>query len=166
MKLNIHNVGLQSMERRGLFIVRIAKFFLATVLLGFTFFLFQCKPWKSKSPQERANAMVNRISQELSLNGAQLELVNEIKEDILEQQLQDKPERDKQLKEFSTLFISNSIDNESLLSLKKRHDALRSNTELLFIRSLIRLHKVLTPEQRTRAVNVLLKSEDKNAITR
>ncbi|HRP68349.1 MAG TPA: Spy/CpxP family protein refolding chaperone [Turneriella sp.] len=138
--------------------------------IGWTFlffalasFMVYCKPWKHKSPAERAEAMVNRISKELSLNPSQLELLNTLKEKTLTQQRLDKAEHEKQLKDFSTLFLSPTIDKAKLAQLKKQHDSLRTRNESLFLENVVLMHNALTPEQRIKAMDVMMNYGKKNA---
>jgi Spy/CpxP family protein refolding chaperone len=139
-----------------------AKRFLLVVgaVLFATVFVY-CKPWKNKSPEERAEAITKRITKELDLTSVQIVTLTKIKDEMLAKHKADKPERDAQFKTLTELVRSESIDRAKLSELKKRHVAMRDRAEELFLDKVIELHKILTPEQRAKAADALLKYEKK-----
>lgn len=129
------------------------------VLLA-TVFVY-CKPWKNKTAEERAETITKRIIKELDLTGAQIATLTKIKEEMLTRHNADKAERDAQFKALTELVRSPAIDRVKIGELKKRHAAMRDGAEELFLDKVVELHKVLTPEQRTKAADGLLKFEKK-----
>jgi Spy/CpxP family protein refolding chaperone len=136
------------------FLLVIGAVFLATVFV-------YCKPWKNKTPEERADTLTKRITKELELNQAQIGTLTKIKEEMLAKHTADKAERDAQFKTLTEIVRAQAIDRSKLSDLKKRHVAMRDNAEELFLDKIIELHKVLTPEQRVKAAEALVKYEKK-----
>jgi len=116
-----------------------------------------CRPWKHKSPEERAEWMAKRITKELDLNDAQKQVLNKIKDEIVARMKAEKSERQQQFKEVPTLLRADTIDNGKLTAIRKRHQAHRESMEALFVEKALELHKVLTPEQRNKAADLVEK---------
>ena len=125
-----------------------------------TLFVY-CKPWKDRTPEERAEVITKRISKELELSSNQIVTLNKIKAEMLERHQADKAERDAQFKTLTELVRAETIDRAKLDELKKRHDVMRDRSERQFLEKVAQLHKVLTPEQREKAASALLKYEKK-----
>lgn len=116
-----------------------------------------CRPWKHKSPEERAEWVTKRISKELDLTDSQKQTLTKIKEELLAKHKADKPARDAHFKEMTALVQAESIDTAKLQDLKKRHLAHREAMENLFLEKVVEFHKVLTPEQKLKAAKELEK---------
>ncbi|MFO1472702.1 MAG: Spy/CpxP family protein refolding chaperone [Turneriella sp.] len=116
-----------------------------------------CRPWKHKSPEERGEWMAKRIAKELDLNDSQKQVLNKIKDEIVARMKAEKSDRGQQLKEVTTLLRSDTIDNGKLTAIRKRHQAQRESMESLFVEKALELHKVLTPEQRNKAADLIEK---------
>mgnify|MGYP003597251757 CR=1 FL=1 len=116
-----------------------------------------CRPWKHKSPEERAEWMAKKISKELDLNDAQKQVLNKIKDEIVAKHKAEKSNRDLQFAELTKLIRSETIDNKKLTELRQRHRAERETMEAMFVEKALELHKVLTPEQRNKAADLLEK---------
>jgi len=116
-----------------------------------------CRPWKHKSPEERAEWLTKRITKELDLNDGQKQTLAKIKEDLLAKHKADKPSRDAEFQEMLALVRSDNLDKAKLADLKKRHLASREQMETLFLDKAAEFHKVLTPAQRTKAADELAK---------
>ncbi|MBN8222501.1 MAG: Spy/CpxP family protein refolding chaperone [Spirochaetes bacterium] len=136
------------------FVLVIGAVLLATVFV-------YCKPWKNRTPEERAEVIAKRITKELELNQAQMSTLEKIKEEMIAKHKAGKNERDAQFKAMTELVRAQNIDRSKLSALKARHDALRDADEELFLDKVVELHKVLTPEQRAKAADALLKYEKK-----
>lgn len=119
--------------------------------------LVYCRPWKHKSPEERAEWMTKRVTKELDLNDPQKQTLAKIKDELLAKYKADKPARDALFQEMTALVQAESIDKAKLQDLKKRHVAQREAIENLFLDKVVEFHKVLTPEQRTKAAKSLEK---------
>lgn len=116
-----------------------------------------CRPWKHKSPEERAEWMAKRITKELDLNDAQKQVLNKIKDEIVAKHKAEKGNHELQFKEMTGLLRADTIDTTKLTALRKRHQAQRESMEALFVEKALELHKVLTPEQRNKAADLLEK---------
>ncbi len=137
------------------------RFFLVLGAVFFATVFVYCKPWKNRTPEERAETIAKRITKELELNQAQIGTLTRIKEEMLAKHNADKTERDAQFKTLTEIVRAQNIDRTKLADLKKRHVALRDSAEELFLDKIAELHKVLTPEQRIKAADALLKYEKK-----
>ncbi len=120
-----------------------------------------CRPWKHKSPEERAEWMAKRVTKELDLNDSQKQVLNKIKDEIVARMKTEKADRGQQLKEVTTLLRADTIDNGKLTALRKRHQVHRETMEALFVEKALELHKVLTPEQRNKAADLIEKHMQK-----
>lgn len=127
-----------------------------SLLLAASVFVY-CRPWKHKSPEERAEWMTKRITKELDLNDSQKQTLAKIKDELLAKYKADKPARDAIFQEMTAVVQAESIDKTRLQDLKKRHVAQREAMENLFMDKVVEFHKVLTPEQRTKAAKSLEK---------
>lgn len=116
-----------------------------------------CRPWKNKSPEERAEWVTKRITKELDLNDSQKQTLGTIKEELLAKHKANKPTRDAEFQEMLTMVRADAIDKAKLADLKKRHVASREQMENLFLDKVTEFHKVLTPAQRTKAADELAK---------
>lgn len=127
-----------------------------SLVLAASVFVY-CRPWKHKSPEERAEWMTKRIHKELDLNDAQDQTLKKIKDELLAKYKADKPARDALFQDMTALVQAESIDKAKLQDLKKRHVAQREAMENLFMDKVVEFHKVLTPEQRVKAAKSLEK---------
>ncbi len=116
-----------------------------------------CRPWKHKSPEERAEWMVKRISKELDLNDTQKQALNRIKDEFIAKHKADRPQMEAQFAALSDLVRSDTIDQAKLKDLRKKHQAHRESMENFFVEKAIEFHKVLTPEQRVKAADLMQK---------
>lgn len=152
-----HNAMARYSTRRFLTVI-------GTIVLATTF--VYCRPWRNKSPEERAEWITKKITKELDLTESQKNELTRIKEEILAKHRAEKAQRDAQFQELAALVKSDTIDKAKLAELKKKHLALRNSTEDLFLEKGIEFHKILTPEQRVKASETMQKhakrfSEDK-----
>lgn len=127
-----------------------------SLILAASVFVY-CRPWKHKSPEERAEWMTKRITKELDLNDSQKQSLGQIKEDLLAKFKADKPTRDALFREMTALVQADTLDKAKLQDIKKRHVAQREAMENLFMDKIVEFHKVLTPEQRAKAAKSLEK---------
>ncbi len=110
-----------------------------------------CRPWKHRSPEERAEWMVKRISKELELTDAQKQALNRIKDEFIAKHKADRPQLEAQIAALSELVRADTIDQIKLKELRKKHQAHRESMENFFVEKASEFHKVLTPEQRAKA---------------
>ncbi|GAB4431357.1 MAG: hypothetical protein OHK0011_14200 [Turneriella sp.] len=114
-----------------------------------------CRPWKHKSPEERAEWMVKRISKELDLNDAQKQTLNRIKDEFIAKHKADRPHMEAQFAALSDLVRADTIDQAKLRDLRKKHQTHRESMENFFVEKAIEFHKVLTSKQRAKAAELM-----------
>lgn len=116
-----------------------------------------CRPWKHKSPEERAEWMVKRISKELDLNEAQKQTLNRIKDEFIAKHKADRPQMEAQFAALTELVRADTVDQVKLKDLRKKHQTHRESMENFFVDKAIEFHRVLTNEQRARAAELMRK---------
>lgn len=127
------------------------------LMLVMFFGVSACRPWKHKSPEERANWLVKRISKELDLSEGQKQVLNKIKEEFLAKHRSERPQMQENVRSLSELVRSETIDQAKLAELRKKHRAQRESMENFFVEKALEFHKILTPEQRAKAAELLQK---------
>lgn len=136
---------------------RFGRIMMTTMAILLTAAVMHCRPWKHKSPEERAEWIAKRISKELDLNDTQKQTLNKIKGEVLARHKAEKVNRDLQFGELTKIMRADTIDNTKLTEIRKRHQAQREGVEALFVEKAVELHKVLTPAQRNKAADLLEK---------
>lgn len=116
-----------------------------------------CRPWRHKSPEERANWLVKRISKELELNESQKQALGKIKDEFLAKHRAERPQMQEHVRSLSDLVRAETIDQAKLAELRKKHRAHREAMENFFVEKALEFHKILTPEQRAKAADLLQK---------
>lgn len=116
-----------------------------------------CRPWKHKSPEERAEWLVKRINKELDLNDSQKQTLQRIKEELIAKHNAEKPQIQQQFSELNQLIRAETLDQAKLKELRKRHQAHREAMEALFVEKVVEFHKVLSAEQRNKAADLMQK---------
>lgn len=130
---------------------------IATVVTALTLVatLLYCR--KHRSAEERAEWMTKRITKELDLNDSQKAKLQTIKDEILARHKASKEPRAALMQEAITLVRSDALDKAKVADLKKRHAQLHNARKDFFIEKVIEFHKVLTPEQRNKAADLMQK---------
>jgi periplasmic protein CpxP/Spy len=105
--------------------------------------------------------MMEKISKELNLNDNQKAEVEKIREEIKAKMESRKQDREKNFTEFENLFKQDKIDKESLKLLSQKHDQDREEMKEFMMDELIKFHAILTPQQRTLAVEKMHEMKDK-----
>ncbi|MFZ5629094.1 MAG: Spy/CpxP family protein refolding chaperone [Spirochaetota bacterium] len=116
-----------------------------------------CRPWKHKSPEERAEWIVKRITKELDLNDSQKQTLNRIKDEFIAKHKSDRPQMEAQFAALSELVRADAIDQSKLKDLRRKHQAHRESMENFFVEKATEFHKVLTSEQRAKAAELMQK---------
>lgn len=134
------------------------RFRILFALLALTGFAgANCRPWRHKSPEERAEWIVKRITKELDLNDAQQQTLGRIKDEFIAKHKASRPQMEAQFHALSELIRADSIDQAKLNEIRKKHKAHREAMENFLIEKATEFHKVLTPEQRARAADLVQK---------
>jgi Spy/CpxP family protein refolding chaperone len=104
------------------------------------------------SPGQKAEFMVDYVSETLDLNDSQQAHLDQIKDELLEQGVQMRAERGTMHSELITQLRSEEIDQGRLKSLVTEHKVKMEALIDLAIVRLAEFHKTLTPEQREKLV--------------
>ena len=131
------------MLKKGLYLSLIV--FLLAGVAGFT----GCR---RHSPGQKAEFMVDYVSETLDLDASQQAHLDQIKEELLEKGVQMRAERGTMHSELVTQLRSEEIDQGRLKSLVTEHKVKMEALIDLAIVRLAEFHKTLTPEQREKLV--------------
>jgi Spy/CpxP family protein refolding chaperone len=102
-----------------------------------------------------------KIAKELDLNEQQKAEVEKIKNEIKTKMESRKQNREDRFDEFANLFNSDRLDKAALNSLYQKHESDRQEMREFFMDELIKFHSILTPAQRTKAVEKMKEKKDK-----
>jgi Spy/CpxP family protein refolding chaperone len=131
------------MLKKGLYLSLIV--FLLASVAGFT----GCR---RHSPGQKAEFMLDYVSETLDLDASQQAHLDQIKDEFLEQGVQMRAERGTMHSELITQLRSEEIDQGRLKSLVTEHKVKMEALIDLGIVRLAEFHKTLTPEQREKLV--------------
>jgi len=131
------------MLKKGLYLSLIV--FLLASVAGFT----GCR---RHSPGQKAEFMVDYVSEALDLNDSQQAHLDQIKDELLEQGIQMRAEKSTMHSELIAQLRSEEIDQGRLKSLVTEHKVKMEALIDLGIVRLAEFHKTLTPEQREKLV--------------
>jgi hypothetical protein len=109
------------------------------------------------SPEEKVDYLVSEMSDRLDLNPAQIEQLNQIKEEILQKTTAMRESREKGFQAILDEFGREQIDTEHLMDLAL--DRLDNFEALLpfFLEKLDEFHQLLTPAQREKLLETIEK---------
>ena len=99
--------------------------------------------------------IIDRISESLDLNTTQKAQLQRIKDQIREKRESDKAEREDMLKEFSDEFTKNTFDKNVIIDRMKENESKKEEMKNFMIDKLVEFHDILTPEQRSKVVELL-----------
>ena len=131
------------MLKKGLYLTLIA--FLLISIAGFA----GCR---RHSPDQKAEFMVDYVSETLNLNESQKAHLDQIKEELLEKGIQMRADKGAMHAELAAQLRSEEIDQDRLKAMVTDH---KNKMEELIDLGIVRLaefHKTLTPEQREKLV--------------
>jgi len=131
------------MLKKGLYLTLIA--FLLISIAGFA----GCR---RHSPYQKAEFMVDYVSETLDLNESQKTHLDQIKEELLEKGIQLRADKATMHSELITQLRSEEIDQDRLKSMFTTHKVKMEELIDLAIVKLAEFHKTLSPEQREKLV--------------
>ena len=136
---------------------------LAVLLLLIAAFAVACAKhrFQSKSPEEKAEWVVQKISGELDLDEAQEAKLNEIKTELLAKHKSFKGDKEQIWDELHTQLRSDKIDQEKVNSIFTEKEAQFSEMRAFAVTKFAEFHAVLTPEQKNTLVEKLDKMHDR-----
>jgi len=131
------------MLKKGLYLTLIA--FLLISIAGFA----GCR---RHSPHQKAEFMVDYVSETLDLNESQKAHLDKIKDEMLEKGIQMRADKATMHAELITQLRSEEIDQDRLKSMVTAHKVKMEELIDLAIVKLAEFHKTLSPEQREKLV--------------
>ena len=132
-------------------------FFVVAGTAGITF-AQKVKQFKDKGPMF---FMMEKITQDLNLTDQQKTEVDKIREEIKAKMEEKKKDHESKMMEFENAFKQDKLDKETLKALMKKHDTEREEMRDFMLDELVKFHAVLTPEQRTKAVEKMHEMKEK-----
>jgi len=123
--------------------------------VGFT---FRANEFRDKGP---FGMMMKIAEKELDLTQQQKTEVEKIASEVKAKIEQNRTDRENSYNEFGVLFKQEKLDKEQLMVLADKVDSKREEMKSFFMDELIKLHAVLTPEQRTKAVEKMKEFKEK-----
>lgn len=106
--------------------------------------------------------IMEKIVKELDLSDNQKKEMEKIRDEIKAKMDEKKKTREDHMSEFGNLFKQDKLDKEQIMSLANKHEADREEMKSFFIDELIKVHDILTPEQRTKAVEKMKEFKGKH----
>ncbi|HTG00980.1 MAG TPA: periplasmic heavy metal sensor [Nitrospirota bacterium] len=120
----------------------------STFLLLSAFVLTACY----RTPEQRAEHIVNHMSKDLDLNAAQHATLEKIKDEFLARRPQIVKQREEAIREANALMRSKEIDTVRLNALVEK-SKIQADDMIAFIADkFVEIHAMLTPEQREKLV--------------
>jgi Spy/CpxP family protein refolding chaperone len=133
-------------------------FILIAIIGGGLLFAQKVKQFRDKGP---LFFMMEKITKELDLNDNQKAEVDKVREEIKAKMESKKKERETDFTEFENAFKQDKLDKQVLKDLAAKHDADREEMKEFFMDELIKFHSILTPEQRSKAIEKLKEMREK-----
>lgn len=129
----------------------------AMAALSFT----ACRPWWHKTMQERAGYIAKKISSKLDLNDSQNQKLNAMRDEVVKKLEANEKEMIQISREFEQLVRADKMDTKKLKELKDRRAAIHTDVEAVMMDKLVEFHGILTPEQHTKAADLLKKFRER-----
>lgn len=114
-----------------------------------------------KSGEGPEGFIIERISEKLDLTASQKTEVDRIKSEIKQKMEANRPDREGMFSEFSEMFKSDKIDKSKIMEEMNRKEIQREEMKSFMIDKLIEFHSILTPEQRSKAVEFMKEMKEK-----
>ncbi len=96
--------------------------------------------------------MLEKISNDLNLSADQKTQVQALKDEIKTKMESRKKDKQSGMDDFGTAFKQDKLDKETLKTIEQKHETDRQEMKDFFMDELIKFHDILTPDQRTQAV--------------
>jgi len=125
-----------------------------TILIGFLiavvlFVAAGC----SRTPEQRAEYFVQKMSSELNLNDIQKAKLEKIKDEFLAKRPEMAKHRAEAIKTANELMRSPEIDKAKLTALNEDHKKMADEVITFISAKFVEVHDMLTPEQREKLVS-------------
>jgi len=128
---------------------------IAVLSVGFTMKLHD---FKEHGP---FGIIMEKIVKELDLSDTQKKEIDKIRDEVKAKMDEKKSNREKDMEGFGNMFKQDKMDKEKMMEMVKQHEAEREEMKSFFMDELIKVHDILTPEQRTKAVEKMKELKEK-----
>jgi protein CpxP len=105
--------------------------------------------------------MMKKFTDDLNLTDQQKTEVDKIREEVKAKMKDKKTTRESSKTDFENAFKQDKLDKETLKIIMQKRDAQREEMKDFMLDELIKFHDILTPEQRTKAVEKMQSMKDK-----
>ncbi len=116
---------------------------------------------KKKFGDDPEGFIFGRLTENLNLTDNQKAQLDKIKGEIKEKMESKKSDRDGIMDEFANEFKKDNLDKNQLLELSKKKDQNAGEMKEFIMDKIVEFHNMLTPEQRTKAVENMKEMKDK-----
>lgn len=141
---------------------------ISTAILTFLILLAACRTkfshcWAHGDSEKRINWLAKKITSELDLNDDQQITLNRIKEEIMAKQREFRSanKREEHLNRFLDEIKKDSLDREVLIKITDERLNHINEMRTFLIDKLIEFHAVLTPEQKEKLAEKIIKLYEK-----
>ncbi|KYG68339.1 hypothetical protein AZI87_03540 [Bdellovibrio bacteriovorus] len=114
-----------------------------------------------RSPEERINAVSEKIADKFDFNEQQKALLNDIAADVKKDFAEEKAVRQSLYGDFKTMLLSEELDKAKIKEVIKQRQARMDARTDKYIDKVSALHKSLTPEQKKELVEKIEKFHKK-----
>jgi periplasmic protein CpxP/Spy len=115
-----------------------------------------------KTPEQRADWMVKKVTRELDLNDAQKAKLEDVKAEMLAARGQMESQHEMMYNEALAQLPSERLDQAKLLQLFEQHQAKMTQLAPAVLAKLAEFHASLTPEQKAKAAEELKEFHDRH----
>ena len=105
--------------------------------------------------------LIGRISEKLDLSEAQKQQLEKIRNDIHQKMENGKQDRESDFEAFANEFRNSSIDKNKLIEIAEKREKEREEMRSFMLDKLVEFHSLLTPEQRSKAMDEMKNMKDK-----
>jgi len=144
-------------SRKKLLLWGFIVFFVIAGAAGVTY-AQKMKQFRDKGPMF---FMMEQVVKDLNLTDQQKTDVDKIREEIKAKMESNKKDHESGMTDFENAFKQDKLDKETLKSIMQKREAKREEMKDFMLDELIKFHAILTPEQRTKAVEKVKEMREK-----
>jgi Spy/CpxP family protein refolding chaperone len=133
-------------------------FIIVAGIAGGIVFAQKVKQYRDKGP---LFFMMQKVTKELDLNEEQKAELDKIRQEIKSKMESRKKDRDALFTDFENAFKQDKLDKQVLKDLAAKREAEKEDMKDFLMDELIKFHAILTPEQRTKAVEKFKEMREK-----
>ena len=143
--------------------LRIMKLIPILGLMAIFLALSGCSSWHSQSMEKKATKIADRIAKKLDMTEKQKAELSQIKDEIVSKiKSKENVEKRKELRTaFFEMFKGDAMAKEQLTDLYQKKDAGEKEMREFLMDKMVQFHRMLTPEQRAKAVEKMEKFSKK-----